>query len=103
MHQRFLPFIAATDASTVYGHGAAVAPVPEHVAREVSLHCHKQGAHILFEDHPGRQRCERIGKPVLAQFRYADFELIFSIRVHHPNHVNLEEARALLRFARWIL
>ena len=45
----------------------------------------------------------RLGKRHDVPLHLGDFDVIFSVKVETPNHINLEEGAAMLRYLRWIL
>jgi hypothetical protein len=98
MRRPFLPFVGATDASTVFGHGAAVAPLSVDAVQRLGRECQKKGAQFTFEE-----ESERLRDSARCQLGYKDFEVVLSVRVQDPEHINIEEAQALLRFVQWIL
>jgi len=105
MRKPFLPFVGATDASTVYGHGAAVAPLPTAEVRRIALLSSKNGDHVVLGGAVAGHRPPRgrLGRPHQLDLTLADFEVVLSVKVSEPAHINLEEARALLRYVRWLL
>ena len=105
MRKPFLPFVGATDASTVYGHGAAVAPLPLSQVRQLARLSSKEGDHVVLDgvDAGVRAARGRLGQPHQLGLALCDFEVVLSVRVSEPDHINLEEARALLRYVRWLL
>ena len=58
----FLPLVGATDASTVYGLGAAVAPMEPERLRLIARFSTKAGEHVTVEDGPVlAHRSDRLG------------------------------------------
>ena len=108
MRKSHLPFVGATDASTTFGHGATVAPLPLEQVKALSRLCAKAGEYIALERSNDESQCGhreavRLGPRHQLGCTFADFEVVLSVKVDDPGHVNLEEARALLRYIRWIL
>ncbi len=107
MLQPYLPLLGATDASLVYGHGAAVAPLPAEELAALSRLASKAGEHVLLSGTElpaeAETRSRRLGLRHRLGLTMGDFEVLFSIRVEAPQHINLEEERALIRYLQWIL
>ena len=107
MLQPYLPLLGATDASLVYGHGAAVAPLPAEELAALSRLASKAGEHVLLSGTElpaeAEARSRRLGLRHRLGLTMGDFEVLFSIRVEAPQHINLEEERALIRYLQWIL
>ena len=45
----------------------------------------------------------RLGRRYDIELQLRDFDVIFSVKVDEPDHINLEEMKALLLFVKWIL
>jgi co-chaperonin GroES (HSP10) len=60
----YLPFVGATDSSSAYGHGAAVAPMPVEQVRLLGRLCVKAGDRVLFGKYSG-QAVKMDGKELL--------------------------------------
>ena len=105
MQLPFLPIIAATDASTEYGHGGVVAHASVDDVRRITRKACKSGGHVCFDEGPDLpdDLLARLGPRHDLQLTLSDFDVIFSVRVETPNHINIEEAGALLRYLRWVL
>ena len=105
MQRPFLPFVGATDASTVFGHGAAIAPLPLGVLRRLSTMTCTAGGHVTLDDGAAlsEELAARLGPRQHLDLQLGDFEVVLSVRVEDPDHINLEEAKALIRYIRWIL
>ncbi len=100
-----LSFVGATDASTVFGHGAAVAPLSPDALRSVARLSCKAGDHVTLVEGPelAEELSARLGPRHALDLDLADFEVVLCVRVADPLHINLEEARALIRYVQWIL
>jgi len=98
-----LGFVGATDASTVYGHGAAVAPMDEQRLNEIAQLAAKFGEHVELSTASEARPRQLLSRPHHLNLGLHDFEVVFSVRVECPRHINLEEAEALLHFVRWVL
>jgi len=96
-----LSFIGATDASTVFGHGATVAPMDEHRLNKIAQLAAKSGEHVELDTETGPRKL--LSRPHQLDLGLGDFEVVFSVRVESPRHINLEEAEALLHYVRWVL
>jgi len=107
MWQPFLPLVGATDASLEFGHGAAVAPLPVEEVEALARLAHKTGEHVVLEGtqlpEEAETRSKRLGRRHRLRLGLSDFEVLFSKRMHHPQHINLEEERALIRYLQWLL
>ena len=105
MQLPFLPIIAATDASTEYGHGGVVARASVDDVRRIARKACKSGGHVCFDEGPELpdDLLARLGPRHDLQLTLSDFDVVFSVRVETPSHINIEEANALLRYLRWVL
>jgi len=92
MRQSFLPFVAATDASTEFGHGAVVAPLHVDDVRELARHS--------MSTSPSPEQAVALE---VFGLELAAFEVVLSVRTSASEHINLEESKALSRLVRWIL
>lgn len=101
----FLPCVAATDASTEFGHGGAIARASVAEVKEIARLACKSGGHVQLDggEELSAALAARLGPRHVTCLTVHDFTAIFSIRVHHPRHINLEEADALIRYVRWVL
>ena len=45
----------------------------------------------------------RLGPRHDLQLRLRDFDVVFTVRVESPNHINIEEGIALIRYLKWVL
>ena len=105
MRLPYLSFVGATDASTVYGHGAAVANLSSDEIRQISRLSCKGGAHVQLGDGPELSEAllSRLGPRHDLQLTLKDFSVVLCVKVDTPGHINLEEANALVGYVRWIL
>ena len=105
MRRPHLPFLGATDASTSFGLGATVAPMSPLALRRIARLSCKAGGHVTMEGGPPlpQRQSERLGPRRHLGLNLRDFKVVLSIRRGSPDHVNLEEARALLRYVQWVL
>ena len=97
--------IVATDASTVFGHGATVADLPiDEVRRIARLTC-KGGAHVCLGDGPELTEAlaARLGPRHDLKLSLKDFSVVLCIRVVSPGHINLEERNVIVSYMRWII
>ena len=107
VHMRlpYLEVVAATDASRQYGHGGVIARLPRSEVRKIAKLASKRGGHVQL--HEGQELAEalemRLGPRHDLGIRLRDFDVIFSVRVVSPGHINLEEGRALITFVKWVL
>ena len=100
----FLPFIGATDASTVFGLGATIAPLPISQTRLIARLSTKAGEHVRIADGPSLHEREcRLGPRFDTGLSLHQFEVVLCVRVESPEHINVEEAKALLWYIRWLL
>ena len=92
MRLPYLPFIGATDASTLYGHGDTVANLGSNEIDLIARLACKGGAHVQFGDGP------ELSDELLAWFgprhnvglTLKDFTVVLCVKVHSPGHINLE-------------
>ncbi len=105
MLRPYLPFVGATDASSTFGHGAAIARLSEVRLRDLGRLACKAGDHVTLAHGPvlAEELSARLGPRHVLDLQLGDFEVVLCVRVTDPLHINLEEARALLRYVRWIL
>ena len=103
MSLRFLPFIAATDASDEFGIGACVTDASDDYIRSLSRHVEKNGTYVTIEDIQPKARARSLGDPILIEKKLGDFTSIFSVRCDDGEHINLREARAVVHFLKWLL
>ena len=105
MRLPFLPIIGATDASTVYGHGAAVANLRTEQVQQIARLACKGGAHVQLGDGPELSEAllARLGPRHDVGLTLKDFTVVLCVKVDTPGHINLEEANALVGYLRWIL
>lgn len=106
MTKQYLPFVGATDASTSFGHGACIATLPLSEIRTLGQLNSNAGDHVvlggLADDQPQDEK-SRLGPRHILNLDLAAFKLVLCVEVSKPSHINLEEARSLLRFVRWVL
>ncbi len=105
MRRPHLPFLGATDASTSFGLGATVARMSCSDLRRIARLSCKAGGHVMMEAGPPlpQRPCRRLGPRHNLGLDLRDFRVVLSIRRGSPDHVNLEEARALICYVQWIL
>ena len=105
MRRPHLPFLGATDASTTFGLGATVAPMSCSDLRRIARLSCKAGGHVMMEGGPSlpERPSRRLGPRHDLGLNLGDFRVVLSIRRGSPDHVNLEEARALIQYVQWIL
>lgn len=101
----FMNFIAATDASTVYGIGGTIADADIADIRSIARMACKSGGHVRLDESPtiSDALASRIGPRYDLGLKLADFRVIFSVQMVAPGHINLEEAKALIHLVRWVL
>ena len=100
-----LPMIGATDASTQYGLGGVVSHADtSEVCRVARLPC-KAGGHVCVGDGPelAPELEARLGPRHDLKLTMKNFDVVFSIGIDSPNHINLEEGAALIRYLKWVL
>ena len=105
MQLLFFPVIAATDASTEYGHGGVVAQTSIDDVRKIARMACKSGGHICVGDGPELPANLSAGQGPRydLNLELRNFDVIFSVRVEPPNHINIEEGVAVIRYLRWAL
>ena len=105
MNLPFLPLIAATDASTEYGHGGVVSQASIEEVRRVARMACKLGGHVCMEDGPAlsHELLARLGPRHDLKLELGNFDVIFTVRVETPGHINIEEGVALIRYLKWVL
>ena len=105
MQLPFLPLVGATDASTEYGHGGVVAQADVATVRSIARMASKLGGHVCLNDGPELTEAllARLGPRQTIDLELRNFDVIFSVHVESPNHINLEEGHALIRYLKWVL
>ncbi len=105
MLRPFLPFVGATDASTTFGHGAAISQLSDDHLRSLARLACKAGDYVTLEHGPAlsEQLSARLGPRHTLGLQLCDFQVVLCVKVVDPQHINLEEARALVRYVRWLL
>ena len=105
MQLPFLPPIGATDAPTEYGHGGVVAQAGIDEVRKIARMACKAGGHVCVGDGPAlsAELSARLGPRHDLQLELRNFDVLFSVRVESPNHINIEEGVAVIRYLRWVL
>ena len=104
MTKAHLPFIGTTDASTVFGYGASVAPQNLNKIREIARLDTKTGDQVTLSDgvaDDGKQ-C-RLGQPHQLDLGLSDFRVVLCLRAEGPDHINVKEGQAFLAYLRWLL
>ena len=86
MQLLFLPVIAATDASTEYGHGGVIAQASIDNVRKIARTACKSGGHVCVGDGPElpAELAARLGPRDDLDLELRDFDVIFSVRVESP-------------------
>ena len=105
MQQPFLPLLGATDASTVFGLGATTAEMSCEQLQSLSTLSARAGEHVsLVQTDDVKELEERYRGPRRnLDLALGDFRVVLSVQVASPQSINLEEARALIVYVRWIL
>ena len=105
MRLPYLPFVGATGASTVYGHGATVANLGSSEIDLIARLACKGGAHVQLGDGPdlSDELLARLGPRYNVGLTLKDFTAVLCVKVDSLGHMNLEEANALVGYIRWIL
>ena len=105
MQLPFLDIVGATGASSVFGHGGAIAHLPRSEVRRVAARACKRGGYVRLSDGPTISDAldKRLGRRHDLGLQLRHFEVIYSVRVVEPGHINIEEGRALLHFVKWVL
>ena len=100
-----LDFVGATDASTCYGHGAAIANLNVTELQRIARLACKAGEYVWLDDGPelSESLCARLGPRHRLGLDLSSFQVVLSVPVISPQHINLEEGRALLQYIRWLL
>ena len=104
MQLPFLPIIGATDASTEFGHGGVVAQAEIDVIRKIARMACKSGGHVCVGDGPSLppELAARLDPRYDLNSELRDFDVIFSVRVESPSHINIEEAAAVICYLRFL-
>ena len=103
----YAPMVAATDASTCYGFGVAVASAPDHVIRQIGRYSEKRGDYVQLKGAAPAKRPSRNKTSAKTAHRLPlsmdSFRTVLSVRAKNPAHVNILEAEALLLWLRWLV
>ena len=61
--------------------------------------------HVCVGDGPElpAELAARLGPRYDLDIELRNFDVIFSVRVESPNHINIEEGVAVIRYLRWVL
>jgi len=100
----FLPLLCASDASTEFGFGGSILPLPAHKIREIARWAEKRGAYVVLDN--GERLAAyaaRLGDPHILDLAKESFTHVFSIRRKAVAHINVLECHAFLNLIRWIL
>ena len=102
MRLPYLLLVGATDASTVYGHGATVANLGSSEIDLIARLACKGGAHVQPGDGPdlSDELLARLGPLYNVGLTLKDFTVVLCVKVDSPGHINLEEANALVGYIR---
>ena len=94
MRLPFLLIIAATDASTEYGHGGMVAQASIDDFRKIARMACKSTGHVCVGDGPElpAELAARLGPRYDLDLELRNFDFIFSVSVGSPKHINIEHA-----------
>ena len=103
MHRQHLDFVGATDASSCFGLGAAVARLPASQLRQIAGLCCKAGGHVTLRGIATDDLSARLGPRHDLKLPMSAFDVILSVRCTDDDHINLKEARGLLTYVRWVL
>ena len=97
--------MGTTDASTVFGYGAAIAHLPPKQIRELAQLAGAAGSyHVELAGAPLQQRRTPLHTtPWSMGVELGDFEVVLSLRATGSRHINEEEGMALLLFVKWLL
>ena len=99
-----LALLGATDASTVFGLGATVAPLSVEKLRMLPRLSAKSGEHATITDGPNLdERSHRLGPRHDIGIPLSNFEVVICVRVEDPEHINVEEAKGLMTYVEWVL
>ena len=79
-----LGFIGATDASTVFGHGATIAPMDEHRLNKIAQLAAKSGEHVELDTLTDARPRKLLSRPHQLDLGLGDFEVVFSVQVECP-------------------
>ena len=99
----FLPFIAATDASDKFGFGACVSVSTIDYVQQLARKAETSGTNVTLQDVEPTHRSRSPGALVAIDKFTGDFTAIFSIQRSDSEHINSREARAVVRFLKWVL
>jgi hypothetical protein len=85
LRREYLPFISATDASTDFGFGLAVANADIDVVREVATFAEKRGDYITLGDtvSEASRLKPRLGVARCLNLLQKDFKTVLSVRAKH--------------------
>ena len=100
----YLNLIGATDVSSVFGYGAAIAPASTDEIRKLARLDAKTGEHVTLAGIKGLEgKRNRLGTPHQLQLSMSDFHTILCLNADDDEHINLKEGRAFLTYLKWIL
>jgi hypothetical protein len=100
----YLGLLSATDASTEYGFGISVCPVPIEDVRKLSRKAEKRGDYVRLHTDPGDPVPKsRLGTPHLLNLKQGDFRTVLSLRAKHVAHISVLEAEAYVLWLKWLL
>ena len=92
MSLRFLPFLAATDASDEFGIGACTVDVDIDYVRELARKAERSGTYVTLEGTEPKPRARPLGTPISVAKQVSEFTAIFSVQRTDTEHINLREA-----------
>ena len=99
MSKPFLLLLGATDASLTFGYGAAISSMDVASLRQVARLSAKAGEHVSLTGGVDiDNRSSRLGPRHKLGLSLSSFEVVLSIPVASPEHINVEEAKALFRY-----
>jgi hypothetical protein len=104
MDRQYLPLLAASDASTVFGFGVSVASCDVSIARDMGTWAERRGDYVRLtrgvDDEPERPR---LGTPRKIPLQKDDFTDVISARAKYKAHAGVLEMQALLLLLKWVL
>jgi len=101
----YLPLVSATDASTSFGFGASVAPVPVALVEDLAKLSEKCGGYVKIEGPSDifKGLPDRFGSKLESGLSFLDFKDVLSLRARHDCHINVLEGEAFILWVRWLL
>ena len=104
MRDPLLNLLGATDASTSYGYGAAVATLDTGDTQALIRQAQSKRSRATLNDvDMDVDLSPALGAPCTLPLEKGDFRQLFSVRARKAAHVNLMEGTAVLLYLEWLL